>query len=356
MADLQFSATVRERGLDASFTVRAGEVLALVGPNGAGKSTAASVIAGLLPADRAVVRVGDRTLTDTGCGVFVPVRQRRVGVLLQEPLLFPHLSVLGNVQFAAGRGTAGRHRALDWLGRVGAADLAACRPAELSGGQAQRVALARALAAEPDALLLDEPLNGLDVSAAAAVRAQLRAVLTGDGRAALLITHDVLDVLGLADRIAVLEAGRIVQTGPVTEVLAAPQTDFVARMAGLNAVRGVAGGPGVLRSGGSVWHGVAAEPLQPGDHAVAVFSPASVAVYRERPHGSPRNCIDVQISALEVTGAAVRVRTSAMPDDRAVIVADITAEAVAELRLSVGESVWLSVKTQEVSLHAAGGA
>ncbi|MBU3751902.1 MAG: ATP-binding cassette domain-containing protein, partial [Mycobacterium sp.] len=169
MADLQVSAAVGVRGVDAAFDVADGEVLAVVGPNGAGKSTVMSVVAGLLRADRAVVRVGDRTLTDTAAGVQLAVHARRVGLLQQDPLLFPHLRVADNVLFAARHGRpdspadAG-DRARRWLRRVGADDLADRRPAELSGGQAQRVALARALAAEPDVLLLDEPMAGLDVA------------------------------------------------------------------------------------------------------------------------------------------------------------------------------------------------
>ncbi len=334
-----------------SFTVLAGEVLALLGPNGAGKSTTAAVVAGLVWGDPATVRVGERTLTDTARGVFVPVHDRRVGLLSQDPLLFPHMTALGNVLFGAGRGAAGRQRALGWLERVGAAELSGRRPGELSGGEAQRVALARALAADPDVLVLDEPLAGLDVTAAAATRAQLRSVLSRDGRAVLLITHDLLDVLGLADRVAVIEDGRIAEIGAVADVLAAPRSRFGARIAGVNAVAGVADGPGVLRAGGHTWYGQAAEPLETGADAVAVFAPASVAVYRERPHGSPRNSVFVQITALEMVGGVVRVRSSAVADQTAGIAADVTPEAVADLRLGVADRVWFSVKAQEIAIH-----
>ena len=353
MADLEVSGTVTKRGLDVAFGVAAGEVLAVVGPNGAGKSTTASVIAGLLRGDRAQVRVGNRTLTDTDRGVFVPVHDRRIGVLLQDPLLFPHMSVLGNVIFAAGRGPAARVGALRWLEQVGAGELAERKPGELSGGQAQRVALARALAADPDVLLLDEPLAGLDVAAAAAIRAELRTVLTGDGRAALLITHDLLDVVGLADRVMVLEEGRVVDIGPVTEVLAAPRSRFGARIAGVNVVRGVIDGAAVLRTEGHGWHGVPAAELASGVDAVAVFSPAAVAVFRDQPHGSPRNSVFVRITALELAGGVVRVRAAAPTGGASALAADVTPEAVADIRLSIGECVWFTVKTQEVTLHAA---
>ena len=359
VAELALSARVASRGLDVQFTVAAGEVLAVLGPNGAGKSTTAAVVAGLLRADDAVVRVGNRTLTDTGRGVCTPTHDRRVGVLLQDPLLFPHMSVISNVMFAARRyadRAAARLSARQWLAEVGAEELADRKPGELSGGQAQRVALARALAAEPEVLLLDEPLAGLDVAAAASVRAVLRRVLTANSRAAVLITHDLIDVLTLADRVLVLEAGKMAEIGSVADVLAAPRSGFGARIAGVNLVRGVLIEPGALRAASqSVWHGHTTEGLAAGQDVVAVFSPAGVAVYREQPHGSPRNRVHVRITAIEVNGAVVRVRAEEQTDGAAALAADITPDAIAELRLQVGEQVWFTVKTQAVGLYAAAG-
>lgn len=357
MADLQMSAIVAARGLDVAFSVAAGEVLAVLGPNGAGKSTTAAVLAGLLRADRATVRVGDRTLTDTDRGVAVPIHDRRVGLLLQDPLLFPHMNVQANVAFAARRHGDAQARAARWLDRVGAAELGGRKPGMLSGGQAQRVALARALAAEPDMLVLDEPLAGLDVASAAAVRAMLRRILAEGSRPAVLITHDLLDVLGLADRAMVLEEGHAAEIGPVTDVLAAPRSHFGARFAGVNLVRGVVIGLAGLRDAsepgsGQTWHGIAAEALALGSDAVAVFAPGAVSVYRDRPHGSPRNSIRVRIAGLEVIAGVVRVRAAEQADGGPGLAAAVTPEALAELRLAVGEQVWFTVKTQEVSLHA----
>jgi len=355
VGDLQAALAVDRRGLDVAFEVAAGEVLAVLGPNGAGKSTAAAVIAGLLRADRAVVRVGDRTLTDTSRGVDVAACHRRVGLLAQEPLLFPHMSVLGNVEFAARRRTGrrpGRPGALGWLEEVGAADLAARRPAELSGGEAQRVALARALAAEPGVLLLDEPLSRLDVTGAAQMRAALRRILAGGDRPVVLITHDLPDVVGLADRVLVMESGRVAETGPVSAVLAAPRSRFGAGFAGVNVVRGVLSGPGLLRTAaGQDWRGAAGEPLGAGRDALAVFSPLAVAVYRDPPHGSPRNVVRGRIAAIEANGTAIRIRLADQPGSSPGLAADITAEAVAELRLAVGDEVWFTVKSQAVMLY-----
>ena len=363
MADLEVSARVASRGLDVGFTIAAGEVLAVLGANGAGKSTTLAVIAGLLTPDEAVVRVGNRTLTDTAAKVHVPTYDRRIGVLLQDPLLFPHMNVIGNVMFGARRHadrSAARLGAQRLLAAVGAADLAGRKPGELSGGQAQRVALARALAAEPEVLLLDEPLAGLDVAGAASARAVLRRVLTMNSRATLLITHDLIDVLTLADRVLVLEAGQVAEYGPVTDVLAAPRSTFGARFAGVNLVRGVLIEPGALRAAdASVWHGnppqnLAENPVS-GGPGVAVFAPAGVAVYRDQPHGSPRNSVRVRIVGLESHGAAVRVRAEQQTDGCAGLAADVTPDAVAELGLRVGEQVWFTVKTQAVGLHVADG-
>jgi len=358
MAELRVSAVVAERGLDVAFGVGAGEVLAVLGPNGAGKSTTMHVIAGLVCPDSGTVRVGERMLTDTTAGTQVATHDRRVGLLLQAPLLFPHLSVMGNVSFAPRSRRVGRRQArrdaLRWLEEVGLAEMAHRKPSELSGGQAQRVAIARALAAEPDVLLLDEPLAGLDVAVAAAVRTLLRRVITADGRATVLITHDLLDVLALADRVLVLEGGKLAEIGPVGDVLAAPRSRFGARIAGVNLVIGILLEPSALRTdSGAIWHGMCAEELAAGQAAVAVFTPAAVAVYRELPHGSPRNSVQVTVAELTTVGATVRVRAAEQDEGGPGLAADITAEAAAEMRLAAGERVWFTVKAQEVVLHAA---
>jgi molybdate transport system ATP-binding protein len=340
-------AVVASRGVDIEFDVAAGEVLALLGPNGAGKSTALHVIAGLVRPDSGVVRVGDRVLTDTSSNTHVATHARRVGLMLQDPLLFPHLSVARNVAFAP-RSTRPAH----WLSEVDAADLADRMPRQLSGGQAQRVALARALAAEPDVLLLDEPLAGLDVAAATAVRKVLRRVLARDGRSAVMITHEVLDVLTLADRVVILESGRVAETGSVAAVLATPRSKFGARFAGVNLVSGIAEANGVLTTEwGTVWHGVPGAEVVAGEPAVALFTPAAVAVYRDNPHGSPRNTVQVTVAELDSRGPVIRVRADEQPDGAPGLAADITAEAAAELRLTPGDRVHFSVKTQEVALH-----
>jgi molybdate transport system ATP-binding protein len=349
MSAVALRAVVESRGVDLEFDVAADEVLAVLGPNGAGKSTALHVIAGLVRPDRGVVRVGQRVLTDTTAGVHVATHDRRVCLLLQDPLLFPHLSVTANVSFPP---RSSRATAAHWLAEVDAAELGDRMPRQLSGGQAQRVALARALAAEPDVLLLDEPLAGLDVAAATAMRKVLRRVLARDGRCAVLITHDLLDVLTLADRVLVLEAGRIAESGTAAAVLATPRSRFGARFAGVNLVGGTADAAGVLTTQwGTTWHGRPGPDVVAGETAVALFNPAAVAVYRDKPHGSPRNTVEVTVAELDIRGAVIRVRADEQPDGAPGLAADITTEAAAELRLAPGDRVYFSVKAQEVTVH-----
>ena len=323
MSALEISATVAARGLDVEFAVPAGSVLALLGANGAGKSTALHVAAGLVRPDSGRVLLGDRVLTDTSAGIDVPTHDRRVGLLLQDPLLFPHLDVVGNVAFAArirGRGRAARGDALHWLREVDAAELAGHRPRDLSGGQAQRVAIARALAGEPGVMLLDEPMAGLDIE--------------------------------VADHVVVLQDGRVAESGRTAAVLSAPRSAFGARLAGLNLITGSIESDDVLRTAtGEHWHGVSAEWLAPGRSAVAVFAPAAVGVFADLPRGSPRNVVEVQIAELESRGAAIRVRSAAADARTPGIAADVTPDAAAELWLTAGTRVWFAVKAQEVALY-----
>lgn len=350
--------------LDLNFRVRAGEVVAVLGPNGAGKSTLLSLLAGLIAPDRGRIELDGRALTDIDARVGVPAHRRGVGLLAQDALLFPHLSARANVEFgprSRGRPRAESRRAADrWLTEVAASELAESRPRELSGGQAQRIAVARALAAEPELLLLDEPLAALDVDAAPAIRALLRRVLDADGRTTVVVTHDPLDAVVLADRVIVLGAGRIVEDGPTRDVLARPRTAFTARIAGLNLVSGRLRPPGVEVDGGDVIAGRQgdAEAGADGEPAVAVFAPSAVAVYRERPTGSPRNVVSALVAGVEPSGDGIRVRAAAPPDGPSWVdgvAADVTLSAVADLRLQPGSPVWFAVKATEVAVHRVAG-
>ncbi|MGH3611484.1 MAG: sulfate/molybdate ABC transporter ATP-binding protein [Pseudonocardia sp.] len=344
--------------LDAEVAVDPGEVLAILGPNGAGKSTLLGVLAGLLRPELGRVQLGDRLLTDTATGVQVPTYQRRVGLLAQQALLFPHLSAAANVAF--GPRCAGVDRreadrtARRWLAEVDVAELADRKPSQLSGGQAQRVALARALAGEPDLLLLDEPLSALDVNSGPAMRALLRRVVRDAGRTTILVTHHVLDALVLADRVLVMTDGKVVEQGPTRDVLARPRSAFAARVAGLNLISGTACADGLHPSAGALISGRHGDPLEVDTPAVAVFPPSAVGVFRVRPEGSPRNVVEVVLAAMEPQGDIVRLRAVAPHGGPAWIdglAADVTPAAVADLAIDPGQTLWFAVKATEVDIH-----
>lgn len=352
MSALEVTARVSGRDFDVRLEVAEGETLALLGANGAGKSTLLDAVAGLLRPDEAEISLGGRTLTRTAPGrrtTWVPPHDRNVGLLAQEARLFPHLTALDNVAFgprSRGVGKAAAHvHAREWLARVDLASYADRRPRQLSGGQAQRVAVARALAAEPALVMLDEPLAALDVDVTPALRGTLRKVLVG--RTAVIATHDVLDAILLADRIAVLDRGRLVEHGPTRDVLARPRSAFAAAIAGLNMVTGTWEDGAVVTPAGRAVRGRHPDPPPPhGTPVVAVFRPASVAIYREALPGSPRNSTEVTVSALEPHGELVRVRADGLH-------ADVTPSAAAELALVPGVRVHFVVKAAEVDVYRA---
>ncbi len=333
--------------LDAALEAAPGEVVALLGPNGAGKTTFLRAIAGLVRTDRAKVVLDDVVLEDTVSGVRTPTERRPIGIVFQQHLLFPHLSVLENVAF----GLRARHRpdaraaALAWLERVGLGAYANARPAALSGGEAQRVALARALAVDPRLLLLDEPLAALDATTRAEVRRELRRHLASFEGARLLVTHDPLEAAALADRLVILEGGRVVQSGPVDEVTRHPRTRFVADLVGVNLLRGRAAGGVVALEGGQQ---LAALDAGDGD-VFAVIHPRSVAIHRTHPEGTPRNVWPGTVRSVDLFGERARIAVGgSLP-----IVAEVSASAVRDLDLRERAEVWVSVKAAEVGVYPA---
>jgi molybdate transport system ATP-binding protein len=331
-------------GLDLA--IEPGEVVALLGPNGAGKTTALRVLAGLLRLTEGRVALDDAEW-DAPPGVFVPAEHRHVGVVFQDYLLFHHMSALDNVAFGlrargADRVTA-RAAAREWLTKVGLESQVDDRPRALSGGQAQRVALARALVTEPGLLLLDEPLAALDASNRLHIRAELGRHLDEYAGHTLLVTHDPLDAMVLADRIVIVEGGQVVQAGPPAEVARRPRTDYVANLVGLNLYRGTASGTVVdLRDGGRF---TIAEPATGGVYVA--FPPTAVSLHPESPVGSPRNSWPVTIAGLEQHAHTVRVRLDGTPP----VLADITPAVVAELRLTPGTRLWATVKATETTTY-----
>ncbi|MFD7588062.1 ABC transporter ATP-binding protein [Kitasatospora sp. NPDC059811] len=335
--------------LDLALTAAPGEVVALLGPNGAGKSTALRALAGLLPLTGGHLRLDGRLLEEPGQRVHTPAEERPVGVVFQDYLLFPHLSALDNVAFGPrcqGRPKrAARAEAAAWLERMGLADHASVRPGSLSGGQAQRVALARALAVRPRLLLLDEPLAALDARTRLDVRAQLRRHLAEFEAVAVLVTHDPLDAMVLADRLVVIEGGHEVQSGSPAEVARRPRTDYIARLVGLNLYQGVAEGHQVTLTAGTVL--ATTEELS--GPAFVAFPPSAVTLHRERPQSSARNVWKAEVTGLDLHGDQVRADLAGeLP-----MAADLTPAAVAELGLAPGSEVWASVKATQTHAYPA---
>jgi molybdate transport system ATP-binding protein len=337
--------------LDIALTVRPGEVLALLGPNGAGKTTALRALAGLAPLTGGYLRLDGVTLEEPALHLRTAPEGRPAGVVFQDYLLFPHLTALDNVAFGPRchgmPRAAARALAAGLLDRMGLAGHAGVKPRRLSGGQAQRVALARALATGPRLLLLDEPLAALDARARLDVRAELRRHLAGFEAVAVLVTHDPLDAMVLADRLVVIEDGRHVQEGTPAEIARRPRTDYVARLVGLNLYRGEAAGHTVRLAPGL---GVTSTDALDGPAFVA-FPPSAVTLHRERPDSSARNAWPAEVTGMESHGDRIRVAlTGSGPASGLPLAADLTPVAVAELLLAPGTVVWAAVKA--VQTHA----
>ena len=333
--------------LDLELEVDETAVVAVVGPNGSGKTTLVRALAGLVSLDRGRVAIGARVVEDPAAHIWVPPEERGIGIVFQEHRLFPNMTAVDNVAFGLrATGTprnVARAQALSWLERVGLTDVAADRPKELSGGQAQRVALARALASEPAVLLLDEPLAAVDASARTELRRVLRDELRRYPGARLVITHDPIEAAALADRLIVVEGGRITQEGPLVEVTARPRSPWVATMVGLNLLSGIAARTTVeLANGAIVAIGTAAD----GPTFVAI-RPNAVTLHREAPEGSARNVWPGKASELYLAGDRARIRiTGPVP-----LIAEVTAAAVAELHLVDGGPVWASVKATDIDTY-----
>jgi molybdate transport system ATP-binding protein len=308
---------VTVRDIDVSFDAPPGSVTALLGPNGAGKSTVLREIAA----------------TET----------RRVGLMFQEHLLFPHMTALDNVAF----GPRSRDVARGWLERVGLSAFAHAKPRTLSGGQAQLVALARTLAADPEILLLDEPLAALDAGTRIAVRRDLAHFLHEFAGPTVLVTHDPVDAYVLADRVVVIEDGRVTQSGTLAEITAQPASRYVAQMVGTNLVRGTGEGARLTVDGGLVTLTIAESA---DGQVLATIAPEAITLHRDGPAGgSARNHWFTRVAHVDVLGPRARVQLAApLP-----LVAEVTAAAVDELGLTRGVEVWASVKATEIVTYPA---
>ncbi|MEO6124997.1 MAG: ABC transporter ATP-binding protein [Ilumatobacteraceae bacterium] len=334
--------------LQVQLTVQPGEVLAILGPNGAGKSTLLRALAGLISIGAGRIAIDGESLDEPSSGVFVPAEHRPIGVVFQDYLLFSHLSAIDNVAFGLrARGVAkaaARATARDWLTRVGLGDHADRRPRSLSGGQAQRVALARALATNPRLLLLDEPLAALDVGTRSGVRRDLRRHLESFDGMRVMVTHDPVDAYALADRVAILDAGRVVQIGTISEVTAHPRSRYVADLVGTNLVVGTADGGELVTDSGAR---VVIADLQPG-RSFAVIRPQTIIISRHSTlDSSARNLWQGVVGDIDRMGDRVRIGI----EGQLALTAEITSAALESLQIRPGDMVFASAKATDIEAY-----
>jgi molybdate transport system ATP-binding protein len=350
---LRVEARTRLGALDLDLTVEVapGECLAVAGPSGAGKTSLLRVAAGLLRPEHGLVEAGGETWLDTRRRLDLPPERRRCGYLFQEYALFPHLSAWQNVAYPL-RGSDRRRRAAALLDRFGMSALADSRPSTLSGGERQRVALARALAREPDVLLLDEPLSALDARTRAGAVRELAALLRDADVPAVLVTHDFAEAAALGDRVAIVDAGRLLQEGSPSDLAAAPQSAFVADFTGAVVLTGTAhGAPDGLThvelDGGGT---VTSTDRASGPVAVSVY-PWEIAIEPagEAPHGSTQNRLAAEVLSVTVVGNRVRLGLAGPQP----LAAEITGTSADALGLRPGVRVtasWKAAATRVVAV------
>jgi len=335
--------------VDVALDVDDGETLALLGPNGAGKSTVVDALIGTLELAEGVIAI-DGERVDA-----LPPEQRPIGVCFQDDLLFPRLSALENVAFPLRARKVpkaeARRRAGELLQRLASTVDPSARPSSMSGGERQRVALARALAPDPRLLVLDEPFSNVDVSARPGLRALVREVTHTFGGATVLIVHDPLDALTLADRVALLDAGRITQTGTPDEIRAAPSSHYAADLVGVNlfvgALEPLEDGAATLRTSDGEITVSPEVAIASGTRSIASLKPIDVSLHAREPEGSARNVFRGRIVEIADDGDRARVRLATRPP----LTAEVTSGSVTRMGLGTGGEVWASFKAVEVSLQ-----
>ena len=352
--EVQFAARRDRFAVEVSLAAEDGVTLALLGPNGSGKSTVVEAIAGLVPLESGTIELDGERLDP------LPPERRPIGVAFQDGLLFPNLSALENVAFplrARGARTRGaRTEAADLLGRIAPAIRPDARPSELSGGERQRVSLARALVHAPRLLLLDEPLASVDVAARFELRSLLRDVTAAFAGPCILVAHDPIDALTLAERVTIMESGRVSQTGSVEQILRAPATPYAAELVGVNLFAGTLepaeGGAGTLATEDGMIACAWPEGLGPitMSGVLATLRPSDVALHVSRPEGSPRNVLEGDVIEVAVHGERARVRLGSVPP----IVAEVTRGSLDRLNIHEGTRAFASFKAVEVRLIVPG--
>jgi molybdate transport system ATP-binding protein len=322
--------------LEAALSASGG-ITTILGPSGAGKTTLLLALLGDIAPAAGVIELGGRTLFDADARTNVPVRERRIGIVFQDALLFPHLDARANVAFGARRADPPE----PWLERVGASALAARRPKDLSGGERQRVARARARAARPKALLLDEPFSALDSTARTALGTLLVELQRQTHVPFLHVTHDPAEALRLSDTAIAIDGGRVVAEGPTSEILAG-------KLLGAdNWLKARVLEDGLVDLGGTI---VVTRLLgrAPGDTVVLALSADDVVIARGEIHGtSARNVIAGEVLALHDREGGIDVTVGTPVPLRA----HVTRASVAALGLARGTRVWLLVKANAFRLE-----
>lgn len=311
------------------------EIVAVVGPNGAGKSSLLRILAGLDPLGEGHLAVDGEVWEDTAAAIRRSPEHRSVGYVPQAGLLFPHMSVGANVAF----GTERPEQASEWLDRLGLGALIDAMPSELSGGQAQLAAVARAQVRRPAVLLLDEPLASVDAANRAAIRRILRRELHDTPGYRILVTHDPLEAAALADRVIVLDGGRITQVGTVDDLRSRPRSSYVAELVGMNFFSGEASDGSIELANGARLVSASV----PDGAVLATVHPRAISLYMERPTGSPRNVWLATVASVEPSLDQVRVHVTGPID----LVAEVTRAGAAAF--SEGDEVWVAVKATEVA-------
>jgi iron(III) transport system ATP-binding protein len=338
---------------DVSFSVAQAQCYALLGPSGCGKTTILRCVAGLEQAEQGSIAIGGRVVSDAG--IFLPVHERSIGMVFQSYAIWPHLDVFDNVAYplVVQRPRLARteieKRVTDVLTLVGMQAMARRPATRLSGGQQQRVALARAIVRRPSLLLLDEPLSNLDARLRDSMRRELATLIRQIGITALFVTHDQVEALSLADRLAVMEHGRIVQEGTPADIYERPANLFVARFLGAANVLGgrieerdCQGRIRIALDGGGSCLTLGTEH-RPGASVDVVLRPENLTI-SARPPKDDRNAIAGRIVALAFQGSSVEYEVDIGGD------ASLRVLARAQAELARGAPVWIGIDTRHVTV------
>ena len=323
--------------LDVELQLQHGEVIAVLGPNGAGKTSLLHALLGWLELESGWIMVDGEVIDSPDTDSYVPPQHRPFGMVFQDGLLFPHMSVEKNILFGAGKDFNLKPLAES----LQANELLAKFPSELSAGERQRAAIARSLAARPKVLFLDEPFSALDIQGKRRGRSLLKEALAIGVSGCLIVTHDLVDAFTLADRVMIIEGGKLTQFDVPDRIRSRPGSEWIADLVGWNYYEGIGEGSVVTLPHGTTIF-TAQDDLD-GPTSISI-NPASVSIFKSQPSGSPRNTWLSSIQNIEILGGRARVSLVGEID----ICADITTVAANELRQSISSEVWVSVKATEV--------